>query len=72
MTMSKLEVLQAAYKDAKATLRRVTLELEAEVRTTCQSPEQHVYRQHRDRLPPWCDTCRRFKDGTKVDEPSPL
>lgn len=70
MTMTKLEVLQETYKDAKAALSSIAVLLEAEMKATCQSPEQHAYVQHRDRQPPWCNTCRRFRDGSKVDDPS--
>ena len=66
MTMTELEVLQAARANALDVLARIQKALEEEIRKTCPGP--HAYAIHRDHRSAWCNACRRFKDGTKIDE----
>jgi len=52
-----LDMLQKAALAAENELYEAVLE-------ACPGP--HVLKQHRDRMPPWCETCQRTARGVKV------
>lgn len=62
MTISphvRIARMAAAAVDAR-------LDLADAIREACLGP--HGYVQHRDRQPPWCETCGYAEDGTRIKE----